>query len=143
MHGAHLDAVLKLVSRVIGAFAQQFAENDNLLEQEDPALFASRQDASVLLPNAEGLLLKQLSLRRQFSLQHAHKDGRSFTCSGFNPAPFNPGAGVPRIPAGVPGSSCRCSVSAPVTSAPELSAQTDAHSYGVKYGDGLLLMLPP
>lgn len=73
---AHLDAVLELVSRVIGAFAQQLAKNDNLLEQEDPALFTPRQDAAVLLPDAEGLLLKQLSLRRQFSLERARKDSR-------------------------------------------------------------------
>lgn len=70
---ADLDAVLELVSRVIGAFAQQLAKNDNLLKQEDPTLFTSRQDTSVLLPDAEGLLLKQLSLRRQFSLEHARR----------------------------------------------------------------------
>lgn len=87
-HQANLDAVLKLVSGVIGALAQQFTENDNLFEQEDPALFTSRQDASVLLPNTEGLLLKQLSLRRQFSLEHRRKGGQGL--SFFIYAIFNP-----------------------------------------------------
>lgn len=59
-----LYAVLELVSWVVGAFAQQFAKDDDLLEQKNSALFAARQNASVLLPNTESLLLQQLPLRR-------------------------------------------------------------------------------
>lgn len=40
---------------------------------------------------------------------------------------------VPRIPAGVPGSSCRCSVLVPVTSAPALSAHTHTHAHVTYY----------
>lgn len=69
MNQSNLDAVLELVSRVVGAFAQQFTENDDLLEQENSSLFAARQNSSVLLPDTEGLLLQQLPLRRQLPLE--------------------------------------------------------------------------
>lgn len=69
MNQANLDAVLVLVSRVVGAFPQQLAEDDDLLEQENSALFTARQNSSVLLPDAEGLLLQQLPLRRQLPLE--------------------------------------------------------------------------
>lgn len=55
---SHLDAVLELVSWIVGAFPEQFTEDDDLFEEEDSALFAARQDSPVLLPNAEGLLLQ-------------------------------------------------------------------------------------
>lgn len=64
-----LDAVLELVSRIVGSFAQEFAEDDDLLEQENPALFAAGKNSAVLLPHAEGLLLQQLTLRGQLPLR--------------------------------------------------------------------------
>lgn len=53
-----LDAVLELVPWIVGAFAQQFAEDDDLLKEKNSALFTARQNSSILLPNTEGLLLQ-------------------------------------------------------------------------------------
>lgn len=65
----HLDAVLELVAWVAGAFAQQLAEDDRLLEEKDAALLTARQHAAVLLPHAECLLLQQLPLGGQLPLE--------------------------------------------------------------------------
>lgn len=65
---SHLDAVLELVSRVVGTFSQELAEDDDLLKEENTALFTARQNPAVLLPHTEGLLLQQLPLRRQLPL---------------------------------------------------------------------------
>lgn len=54
----HLDALLELVSGGGRAFAEQLTEDDDLLKKEDPALFAARQDARVLLCHKERLLLQ-------------------------------------------------------------------------------------
>lgn len=70
---SHLDAVFELVPGVVGAFSQQFAEDDDVLEQEDSSLFAAGQNAAVLLPNTEGFLLQQLPLRRQLPLENTSR----------------------------------------------------------------------
>ncbi|KAG7215642.1 hypothetical protein INR49_021997 [Caranx melampygus] len=63
-------STLSCMARVVGAFTRQLAEDDDLLKQENPALFAARQNAAVLLPHTEGLLLQQLPLGRQLPLDN-------------------------------------------------------------------------
>lgn len=65
----YLNALLELVSRSGRAFPEQLAENNDLLEEEDPPLFGAGQDAGVLLRDEEGLLLQQFALTGQFALQ--------------------------------------------------------------------------
>lgn len=65
----YLNTLLELVSRSGRPFPEQLAENNDLLEEEDPPLFGAGQDAGVLLRYKEGLLLQQFALTGQFALQ--------------------------------------------------------------------------
>ena len=66
----NLDAVLKDVSRDGETFlpVDWLAEDDHLLKKEDPSLFGSGQEATVLLGDGEGVLLEQLALGRDLPL---------------------------------------------------------------------------
>lgn len=55
---AYLDALLELVAGRGRAFPEQLAEDDDLLEEENPPFFGARQDAGVLLRHEEGFLLQ-------------------------------------------------------------------------------------
>lgn len=68
---SHLDAVFKGVPRQQEAFflVDWLTENDQLLKQENPSLPGSGQDAALLLTDRERILLKQLPLCRDFSLE--------------------------------------------------------------------------
>ena len=68
LEGTNLDALFELVARGGRAFPQKLTEDDNLLKEEDAALFTAGQDARILLRHIEGLLLQQLSLARQLPL---------------------------------------------------------------------------
>lgn len=63
-----LDALLELVARDGRALAEELAEDDDLLKQEDPALLAARQHARILLCHEECFLLQQLTLAGQLTL---------------------------------------------------------------------------
>lgn len=68
---SHLDAVFKGVPRQREAFflVDWLTENDQLLKKENPSLPGSGQDAALLLTDRERILLEQLPLCRDFSLE--------------------------------------------------------------------------
>lgn len=76
---AHLDAVFEGVPRHGGAFllVEGLAENDQLLEEEDPPLSGSGRDAVFLLADKEGVLLEQLPLGGDLALGQ-RVNGNSF-----------------------------------------------------------------
>lgn len=67
----HLDAGFKRVPRQREALllVDGFAEDNQLLKQEDPPLPASGQDVVLLLAHREGVLLEQLPLGGDFPLR--------------------------------------------------------------------------
>lgn len=68
---SYLYAVFKCVPWQREAFflIDWFTEDDQLLEQEDPPLPGSGQDAAFLLADREGILLEQLPLSCYFPLK--------------------------------------------------------------------------
>lgn len=81
---AHLDAVFEGVPRQGETFllVDGLAENDQLLKEEHPPLSGSGRDGVVLLADEEGVLLEQLSLRRDLTLgrqEGTPVSGNSFT----------------------------------------------------------------
>lgn len=83
-HGStrYLDAVLKQESRQGEAlfFIKWFAENDDLLEEENPPLFAARQKARVLVCDQECVLQEQLALGNNFTLERGQRKRRGKQC---------------------------------------------------------------
>lgn len=73
---SYLDTVLKQESRHGEAlfFIEWLAENDDLLEEEHPPFFASRQKPCVLVRDQECVLQEQLALGHDFTLEHG-KEG--------------------------------------------------------------------
>lgn len=67
----HLDAVFKSIpwQRETLFLVNWLTENNELLEQEDPPLFGSGQEAIFLLADREGILLKKLPLSCDFTLK--------------------------------------------------------------------------
>lgn len=68
---AHLYAVLEDVPRDGEAFlaVDWLAEDDQLLEEEDPPLLGPGQEAAFLLGDGEGVLLQQFALSCDFALE--------------------------------------------------------------------------
>lgn len=79
---AHLDAVFERVPWQGQTFllVDGLAENDQLLEQENPPLSGSGRDAVFLLANKEGILLEQLPLGGDLALgpQERAMNGNTF-----------------------------------------------------------------
>lgn len=74
-----LDALLELVARGGRALAEELAEDDDLLKEEDPALLAARQNARVLFRYKERLLLQQFTLAGQLTLGGGGERARTHT----------------------------------------------------------------
>ena len=69
---SYLDTVLEQESWHGEAlfFIERLTENDDLLKEEHPPLFASRQKPRVLVRDQERVLQEQLALGNNFTLEH-------------------------------------------------------------------------